>query len=106
VVKYFGKASVASPSVNKASTVSPYEIGKASVVTPYQEVKQEERLRIKPAQPRRVSSPVDEQEQRRRIEGRDRRLEKEADSRKEINVGYNWISEEIERLARQKVMVR
>jgi hypothetical protein len=74
--------------------------------TTLKEVKQELKTKKKSAQPRRVSSLVDEQEQRRRIEGRDRRLEKEADSRKEINVGYNWISEEIERLARQKVMVR
>lgn len=43
-------------------------------------------------------------EQQQNIEARDRRLEKEADARKEAMVGRNWISEQIEALAKAKAI--
>jgi hypothetical protein len=84
VVKYFEKASAVSPSTNKASTVSPSWVEKASVVTPYQEVMQEEKIRRKPAQPRRGShSP----EQIRQIEAKQKRLQVEVEIARELYVG-------------------
>jgi hypothetical protein len=79
--------------------------GSANGDATLKEVIQEELQKKKAAQPRRVTLPLkSEQEQRRIVTERDRRLEKEQDARKEARVGTNWISERIAELARGKAV--
>jgi hypothetical protein len=57
----------------------------------------------KAAQPQRVTpSPKSEREQRRIVTEQERRLQKEADARREVQAGRNWISDQLEKLRKAK----
>lgn len=88
VEKYFEKASVVSPSGKEGvcgDTLSPK---KASVVTPLQEVStKNKRKEVNPRNGGAAPRSVPEQEQRRRIEAKQKRLEKETEVSRELYVG-------------------
>jgi hypothetical protein len=107
VVKYFQKANPGAPLASEGESRCALSPKKANGDATYQEVKQEEIHKKNPAQPRRGPlPPVSEEEQRRRIEARDRRFEKEEEARREIRIGTGptvvGISGAIKKLAGKK----
>jgi hypothetical protein len=105
VVKYFDKVHGGAPSVAKGAPVFALKPKKAHGDATYQEVElQEELHKKKAAQPRRVVPPFrSEEEQRRIVEARDRRLEKEVEAQREIRIGAGPVlMDSIRKLAKVK----
>lgn len=85
---YHGKVTTPATPLLESDDTSDATLPKVTTPAPTKEEVTKIKPKISAAQPRRVTRPPrSEQEQRQIVEARDRRLEKEADARREVRVG-------------------